>query len=446
VCEDFSAITCPVYAVGGWADPYSNAIPRLLAGLSCPRKGLIGPWSHQYPHSGVPGPAIGFLQECLRWWDYWLKDVDTGIMEEPMLRVWMQEWVEPRPFYAERPGRWVAEDSWPPAEADRRTYALADRRLVPGEVEDRRLDWTGAQACGLDSGEWCPGGGAADLPSDQRREDGLSLCFDSEPLTERLELLGFPEVTLALAADRPFALVALRLCAVAPQGASLLVARGILNLSHRDSHEHPRPLEPGHCYTVRVRLSAIAQAIPKGHRLRLAVSPTYWPWAWPSPEPVTLSVFTGSGSRLELPIRRPRTEDGLLRAFDPPEGAPPLAVASGIDELGSVRVVERDLATGEVVLIRRTHDLSRFPDEALETERLRVERCSILEGDPLSASVRAESALRLERDDWRIRLETRSHMTSDRDSFHVTNSVDAFEGRARVFANARVFTVPRDAT
>ena len=76
VSEDFSLIQCPVYAIGGWADGYSNAVPRLLAGLTVPRKGLVGPWAHVYPHDGVPGPAIGFLQEALRWWDHWLKGMD----------------------------------------------------------------------------------------------------------------------------------------------------------------------------------------------------------------------------------------------------------------------------------------------------------------------------------------------------------------------------------
>ena len=90
VCEDFSAITCPVYAVGGWADAYTNAIPRLLEGLSCPKKGLIGPWAHNFPERATPGPAIGFLQECLRWWDRWLKQIDNSIDDEPMLKVWVQ--------------------------------------------------------------------------------------------------------------------------------------------------------------------------------------------------------------------------------------------------------------------------------------------------------------------------------------------------------------------
>ena len=57
VCEDYEAIQCPVYAVGGWTDGYKNAIPRLLERLTVPRKGLIGPWAHGYPHFALPGPS-----------------------------------------------------------------------------------------------------------------------------------------------------------------------------------------------------------------------------------------------------------------------------------------------------------------------------------------------------------------------------------------------------
>ena len=51
-----------------------------------PAPGVIGPWEHVWPEQGVPGPAIGFLQEEIRWWDHWLKGVDTGIMDEPLVR------------------------------------------------------------------------------------------------------------------------------------------------------------------------------------------------------------------------------------------------------------------------------------------------------------------------------------------------------------------------
>src|SRR5262249_18832071 len=87
--EDYGRIACPLYAVGGWAAAHTNGIPRLLAGLTVPSKGLVGPWGHLYPHTGAPGPAIGFLHEALRWWDTWLKDIDRGLLDEPAYRVWM---------------------------------------------------------------------------------------------------------------------------------------------------------------------------------------------------------------------------------------------------------------------------------------------------------------------------------------------------------------------
>ncbi len=127
VGEDYDAIQVPVYAVGGWADSYNNSVPRLLAGLSGPRKGLIGPWAHTFPEMGGPQPAIGFLQESLRWWDHWLKGIDTGILDEPLLRCWLQDSAPPATFYAARPGRWVAEPAWPsPNVAARTLYLTSD--------------------------------------------------------------------------------------------------------------------------------------------------------------------------------------------------------------------------------------------------------------------------------------------------------------------------------
>lgn len=95
--EDYQALQCPVLASSGWADGYSNAVTRLLSRVDVPRKGLIGPWSHKLPHLGEPGPAIGYLQEVVRWWDHWLKGVENGVMDGPMIRAWMQESVPPPP-------------------------------------------------------------------------------------------------------------------------------------------------------------------------------------------------------------------------------------------------------------------------------------------------------------------------------------------------------------
>ena len=326
VCEKYADITCPVYAVGGWADAYTNAVFRLLDGLPGPRKGLIGPWAHMYPEMGIPGPAIGFLHECLRWWDYWLKGIETGVMDEPMLRVWMPESIEPDANCTYSPGRWVAEPAWPSPHTGKHTYFLGDNTLAETPEAEMQLDYRGVQHAGIDGGIWCAHGLAADLPPDQRAEDGRSLTFTSAPLPEPMEILGFPEVTLTLAVDRPMALVAVRLCDVSATGSSTLVSRGLLNLTHRDSHEQPTPLEPGKQYTVTVRLNAVACSLPAGHRWRVAVTPTYWPWAWPSPEPVHLRLFGGEGTRVDLPIRPPQESDALLVPFAEPEAAPPLQV------------------------------------------------------------------------------------------------------------------------
>src|SRR5262249_36970277 len=89
--EHLQRIESPVLAVSGWADAYTDTVPRLLAGLRGPRRGIVGPWAHLYPHEATPEPAIGFLQEAKRWWDRWLAGVDNGVHTEPMYRIWMQE-------------------------------------------------------------------------------------------------------------------------------------------------------------------------------------------------------------------------------------------------------------------------------------------------------------------------------------------------------------------
>jgi len=205
ICEDFSAVRAPVLAVSGWADGYSNAVFRLLAGLEVPRRGLIGPWSHTFPHLGRPGPAIGFLQECLRWWDRWLKDTPNGVEDEPMLRVWMQDSVPPTPAYEERPGRWVAEPAWPSPHTDWRALGLGERRLLaPGHEAGREeLSFQSPLVTGLFAGKWCSYAAGPDLAHDQRQEDGGALVFDSQPLTEPLEILGAPVLDSPLPATSP---------------------------------------------------------------------------------------------------------------------------------------------------------------------------------------------------------------------------------------------------
>jgi predicted acyl esterase len=198
VCEDFSKVQIPVMAVSGWADGYSNAVFRLLSNLTGPRQGLNGPWSHKYPHIGVPGPAIGFLQECLRWWDKWLKGIETGIMEEPMLRAWMLDSMPPSTFYHQRYGHWVSEPSWPSPNIGTLVFKLDKYRLVDEytEVDEEELCLQSPLSNGLFAGKWCSYSTTPDLPHDQREEEGGALVFKSEPLDTALEIMGAAVIEL----------------------------------------------------------------------------------------------------------------------------------------------------------------------------------------------------------------------------------------------------------
>jgi uncharacterized protein len=445
VCEDYDAIGCPVYMVGGWNDAYTNAVPRFLAGYRGPCKGLIGPWSHNYPESGVPGPAIGFLQEALRWFDHWLVGRDTGIMDEPKLRVWMQEHVPPAVRHAERPGRWVAEAAWPSSGISHRSLPLGARGLGLADDVDAALGTSGLERHGLDAGAWCPYGALADEPSDQREEDARVLCFTSEPLAERLEVLGRPVAVLELTADKPLALVAVRLCDVAPDGSSLLISRGVLNLTHRESHELPAPVPVGDRLVVRVELRVLGQAVPAGHRLRLAVAPGYWPWAWPSPEPVALTVHTAGESRLELPVREPRPDDAALPPFARAESAPALPLDELPGPFRQGRALSYDVAAGRSELtFFRDIPAVRVHESGIEIEELAVDTYTIVDGDPLSASAGSRWSIRIGRDGWRTRVESESTMSATATDFLVTNRLEAFERDVRVFADVSQATIPRD--
>jgi hypothetical protein len=453
VCEDFSAITCAVYAVGGWADGYTNAVPRLLAGLTCPRKGLIGPWAHLWPDQGIPGPPIGFLQECLRWWDYWLKDQPTGIMDEPMLRSWIQASAPPQTFYHERQGFWVADPVWPSPHVTPQTFILAPGLLHPRTGDsaatalppEAACTLLGSQIHGLAGGVWCGYGAPGDQPGDQRGDDARALCFDAPPQEEALTILGYPEVTLTVAVDQPVTLLAVRLCDVAPTGESQLVSWGVLNLTHRDSHAEPTPLEPGQRYTVTIRLNAVGHRIAAGHHWRVAVAPTLWPHVWPAPAPVTLTLFTGAASRLSLPVRPPQADDAALPPFAPAETAPPPAVTP-LRLPTRQRTVSYDTAHEPArYTLTDTNDggAVRFAD-GLEYGTAYRDVYAIVEGDPLSAEVRAERTVWVGRGAWQTRIETHSCLTSDASTFRVDNTLRAYETNVCVFSTSRTFTVVRD--
>jgi putative CocE/NonD family hydrolase len=446
VCEDYGRLQCAILAVGGWADGYTAAVFRLVENLNRPDcKGIVGPWGHLDPYRGVPGPAIGFLQECKRWWDRWLKGIDTGVESDPALRLWLQDDVPPKSHYDTRPGRWIALDRWPAGDIERTRWWLNGDGLARGPGAAEALSISSPQTTGLAGGEWCPyglGKVAPEMPLDQRVDDAGSLVFDSAVLDESLVLVGDPAAHLDLAVDRPLALVCVRVGDVAPDGQVTKVTYGLLNLSHRESHADPVKLEAGRRYTVTVRLNEIAHVFAPGHRVRIAISTGCFPLVWPSPEAVTLTLYAGE-STIDLPV----VPDGALRVVDPfgpPEHAPPrpfTVIRSGADE----RKVIYDLDTGTTTMrVRRDDGCIRIDDIGTEVTYSKLKEMCVADGDPLSTRVTVAVSHAFRRGDWDAKLDTRIVMTCDGENFYLQSDIDASADGTRIFSRSRPYRIPRD--
>jgi putative CocE/NonD family hydrolase len=435
-------IQCAVMAVSGWADPgFAAAMLRVLAQARAPRRGLIGPWSHRYAHVGLPGPAIGYLQETLRWLDHWLKGADTGVMGDPALRVWVPEAEAPNERPTEQAGRWVGLSAWPAPETRERGWALNPGRLddAAGPAAPMTVRWHGE--IGEAAGEWMPiftTGANPEMAGDQRGDDGRSLCFDSAPLGERIEFVGAPVLELEVSADRPIATLAARLCDVAPDGASRRVSFGALNLVHRDGADRPALAEPGRRYRVRFALYDAAYAFPPGHRIRLALSTSSWPMIWPSPTAATVTVTAGS-SRMALPVLR---GGAAARVIGTPETAPPVPMTMR-RPMSYERRRGVDAEGRHVLDIREDFGATHYGDIDIEADEIATRRTSMRPDDPATASVDAEARWQLTRGAWRVGGSARTRVTGDGGAFAVDTRLEAREGDATIFSRDWRFRVPR---
>ncbi|MER6723449.1 CocE/NonD family hydrolase [Streptomyces halstedii] len=439
VCEDYGAIKAKVLAVGGWHDPYRDTVLRLVEHLDPGQvRGIIGPWSHQYPDRGLPpGPAIGFLQETLRWWDQHLKGEDTGVMNEPLLRSWISGSHRPATVYETLPGRWVGDAAWPSSNVTPVEYALTGgSRIVRSP-----------QQTGLDAGRFFPFGNAADLPPDQRDEDAKSVCFEFPVEDGPVEILGRPRVRLRIRMDVPRGQVVARLCDVAPDGASTLVTRGALNLAARHGRDRTEDWPVGETEDVTFELNGIGHTFPRGNRIRIAVSSSYWPWIWPQAGSAGFTL-EADGSLVELPVRRYTEDPGIT--FGEPEQAEPLNVVypATLDEQRPERLVVRDVAKGEWRLeVDPRYGGTRVYPDGLEFTEDAAEAYTVQEDDPLSARARSDWTVRLHRPEmgWDVRVETRSETSADAHDFLTSNEVVCRDGDEVVFHRTWEKRIPRTA-
>jgi len=438
ICEDYAAIKASVLAVGGWGDSYKNAVPQLVEALDS-AKGIVGPWVHKYPHFAAPEPRIGFLQEALRWWDHWLKGIDTGVDGDPDYRAYLMDGVRPAAWYAQRPGRWIAEQRGATTHLPVQSLHLANGGTLSDSPQSIHSTIASPAHCGAASGEYCAIWLGPEMPGDQRGDDALSGTFTSAPLGADMDLVGAARVTLSLACDLPQGQIAVRLNHIHPDGAATRITYGVLNLSHRGGHASPAAMTPGAVEEITLTLDHIAYRVPEGHRIRVSISTAYWPLLWPAPQAATITLHQGS---ITLP-QRP-TPGGDEVAFLPPEAAPPWR-AETLRPEHHIRRQEVDMVTGiHSLVIEDDFGKHRDSDHGLITGSLARERWEIHPDDPLSARGHCDWETEQERGGIALRTRARCSMWSDATQFHLTAKLEAWENGTLVYTREHSDTVARN--
>ncbi len=285
---DFGSIDVPAIHIGGWWDVFLTGTVNDFLSLQredrAPQKLVIGPWHHMpwRPLGGATGDVGTNVVDDwqLRWYDYFLKGEDTGLLDSPVT------------VYVMGSG-WRDFDAWPPS-SSRPTdwYFHSDGRAMasygdgtlstepPGdEPPDLYVYDPGIPVVSAGGHSCCLETAAPMGPADQRaaEESKLVLCYTSAPLQRDLELIGDVRVTLFAATSAVDTDFTARLCVVDAAGRSTNVQEGIVRASYRESLTSPTPITPGEVYEYRLGLGPVGVRVPAGHHLRVTVSSSDFP-------------------------------------------------------------------------------------------------------------------------------------------------------------------------
>lgn len=434
-----SQIKIPCFLIGGLLDGYRDSIPRMLQQVKAPVKAIIGPWNHTFPHDAEPGPQIEWRDQAVRWWDYWLKNRNTGIMEGAPLAIYMRDWHPPDPHLKTVPGKWRGEKGWPPQNVANTTLYLYDAHVLstePAKPAVHQLRYI--PSVGVEAGFWW-----GELLTDQRPVDAFSLTYDSAPLKEDLTVLGRPHALLEASSSAPLANWFARLSDVAPDGSVTLVTGAGLSGAQRESMADPKDLEPNKTYALDIEMHLTTWTFPKGHRIRLALSNALWPMIWPTPFSMTSALQLGgdNGSRLQLPLVPPSPY--AAPQFAPPEPSPE---RTDIHSLGfpwpGEWKTERDELNGKTSVTWTGKSQEEYPwGKESDFEGLAYETT---DDHPESSSVHAEAEIVMTLKDFVLTWQGHLTLTSDAKNFYYRYTRDLLKDGKPLKQKTWQETIPRD--
>ena len=417
----YEKIRVPGYHIGGWYDGYRNSLPRMLEHVQAPVKAMIGPWDHYFPHNAWPAPQVEWRYEAVRWFDHWLKGEDTGILEEPDLAVYVRDYYPPDPALEAIPGHWRWEDGWPIERVDHQKWYVQDDHALSVEPADEAahsMDYK--PSVGLEGGGQTMWWGS--VTPDQQAMDDHSLVYDSEPMTEPLEILGRPMARLNVSADAPRANWVVRISDVAPDGQVTQVAGAAFNGTHRNSAREPEDIVPGELFPLDIKLHFTSWVFPKGHRIRIAISNSQWPMLWPTPLAMTSTIAIGgdNGTRVDLPVVPPGSE--IVPSFKDPVPSPGLPDYETLDSgnitgYAAITSIDRDPETGEFFGVATNTGATRYPWGIERFEEEIEHRTS--DENPAKTSVVGRYKLTEELKDRTLEFEQTVEFRSDEENFYL---------------------------
>jgi predicted acyl esterase len=432
----YERIQCATMIVAGWADGYRNNTFRTFERLRGPKSLLFGPWSHMSTANSLPGPHLDLVPEMLRWWDRWLRGVDNGVDREPPIRVFVKHATKPEPDLARHEGEWRFEPTWPPDRLEWRT--LRPRRAGTAIVRPRG---------GVGTNAWisCAGALPWGQPLDQRGDDAFSVCLDWPVGDQPVEVLGAAVVTTRVRAAAPVAQLSAKLESVFPDGTSALVARGLLNLTHRDSMTSPTPLVPGQWYDVDLELDVGSWVYPPDHTIRLALAGSDWPNNWMAPTSEGIDVDLDATTLL-LPVvagaapvpRRPEFTDahGYGR--------------SGTIDAGGVDLDDADRAPPKMrwqiehdVLDRVVRAVTRYGHRSARYDDAYIGEVTSSIDDPAIGTATATTRVTIRWPEATVTTEARLRFRSDAEQYHVEIDLDVDENEAPFARRTWHATIPR---
>ena len=302
--SNWEKINIPAYHLGGWFDLFLEGTLKNYIGMSeCVempgaknnQKLMVGPWTHNIRNEMSGDLYVGLSASYLginvtniqiRWFDYWLKGVDNGILDEPPVK-----------FFTMGENKWREEKEWPLSRAVATKYYfhsngganshkgdgfLTQTAPIKGECPDKYNYELKNPVPTLGGSHILPASGVEYNagPRNQHKVENRSdvLVYTTPPLEEDIEVTGIIEVVLYASVDSTDTFWVAKLTDVYPDGNSYNLSEGILRASISINENHlTNSLDPGEIYKYRISLSAISNLFKKGHKIRVQISSSDYP-------------------------------------------------------------------------------------------------------------------------------------------------------------------------